>query len=336
VSMRSSRRAPRDGELLEVLRPAFAGRTITALARWPHDHATSYALEELQVSLDDGCAVELMFKDLAWEHLLEVAARTKPHFLYEPRRSVDIHSRVLGPEGIGPRCYAAIADRDRGRYWLVLELVPGSRLSKIADFGAWEAVADWLARFHARFGGRVAELRAANPFLLEYGTDLYLKWYERACYGLSDSDDPRARRLLTLLERYEESAAALDALPSTLIHGDFYAGNVLIDEAANDLRICPVDWEVVGTGPGLLDLAALTAGRWHAMQRARLLAAYRSALLAHGADVPPMTEMLVAFDRCRLHFALQWLGWSPGYEAPPGIKQDWLGEAIDLADRLGL
>jgi aminoglycoside phosphotransferase (APT) family kinase protein len=334
--MPASRRAPDSDELLEVLRPAFVGRRITALARWPHDHATSYALEELQVSLDDGSSVELMFKDLAWDQLLEVAARTKPQFLYEPCRSVEIHSRVLAPEGIGPRCYVATANRDSGRYWLILERVPGSRLSKIAHFGAWEAVADWLARFHARFADRVAELRTANPFLLDYGTDLYLTWCERARDGLRDSDDPRARRLLRLLEGYEESAAALDALPNTLIHGDFYAGNVLIDGAASDLRICPVDWEVAGTGPGLLDLAALTAGRWHAMQRGRLFGAYRAALLGLGADVPPMTEMSMAFDRCRLHFALQWLGWSPGYEAPPGIKQDWLGEAIDLADRLGM
>src|SRR5918996_1414012 len=111
-----------------ALLPAFPGRKISALARRPHEWATSYALEELRVSLDDGSAVDLMFKDLAWERLLEVAAQTKPHFLYEPRRSIEIHRRVLDPAGIGPRCYAAIADPHRGRYWLVLERVPGFRL----------------------------------------------------------------------------------------------------------------------------------------------------------------------------------------------------------------
>jgi hypothetical protein len=334
--MSASRHPPRDEDLLEVLRPAFAAQTITALARRPHELASSYALEELRLSLDDGGTVELIFKDLAWEHLLDVAARTKPRFLYEPRRSVEMHRHVLSREGIGPRCYAAIGDHSRGRYWLILERVPGSKLSKVADFDVWEAVADWLARFHARFADRVAEVRTANPFLLEYGTDLYLTWCERARDSLRESDDPRARRLLGLLEGYEESAAALSALPSTFIHGEFYSGNVLIDWTSGSLRICPIDWEVAGAGPGLLDLAALTGGRWHAMQRGRLLAAYRSALLDVESDVPPMNEMLVAFDRCRLHFALQWIGWSPAYEAPPGRAQDWLGEAIDLADRLGL
>jgi hypothetical protein len=333
--MTTPRQAPRDEELLDVLRPAFAGQTITALTRRPHERASSHALEELRVSLDDGSAVELTFKNLAWEHLLDVAARTKPRFLYEPRRAVETHRRILAPEGIGPRCYAAIADPHRGRYWLLLEKVP-EPMVKVADFTVWEAVARWLARFHTRFAARINEVRAANPFLLEYGTDLYLVWYGRARDNLFESDEPRAKRLLRLLEGYEASAAALDALPNTFIHGDFYPGNVLIDPNGTGLRVCPVDWEVAGTGPGLLDLAAWTDGRWHAMQRGRLLAAYRSGLVDSGADVPPMTEMLVSFDRCRLHFALQWLGWSRGYEAPPGRAQDWLGEAIDLADRLGM
>ena len=336
MSTTTARQSPSDDDLLEALRPAFDGRRITALARRPYVLASSYAIEELRVSLDDGSAVELMFKDLAWEHLLDVAARIKPRFLYEPRRSIEVHRHVLAPKGIGPRCYAAIADPHRDRYWLVLERVRGSRLSKIARFGAWETVADWLARFHARFADRIDEVRSAAPFLLEYGKDLYFTWCERARASLCESEDPRAKRLLSMLERYEESADALDALPRTLIHGEFYSGNVLIDRTASDFRICPVDWEVAGVGPGLLDLAALTGGRWHAMQRGRLLAAYRAALLVLGADVPPVNEMLVALDRCRLHFALQWVGWSPGYEGPPGRHQDWLGEALDLADRLGL
>jgi thiamine kinase-like enzyme len=29
-------------------------------------------------------------------------------------------------------------------------------------------------------------------------------------------------------------------------------------------RVCPVDWEMAAVGPGLIDLAALTAGWWTA------------------------------------------------------------------------
>ena len=32
--------------------------------------------------------------------------------------------------------------------------------------------------------------------------------------------------------------------------------------------------------------------------------------------------------RCRLHLALQWLGWSPDWRPPPEHAHDWLGEAL--------
>jgi hypothetical protein len=45
---------------------------------------------------------------------------------------------------------------------------------------------------------------------------------------------------------------------------------------------------------------------------------------------------LTALDYCRLHLAVQWLGWAPEWSPPPEHTQDWLGEALGLARKLEL
>lgn len=46
--------------------------------------------------------------------------------------------------------------------------------------------------------------------------------------------------------------------PRTLIHGELYPANVLINEEGPVV----IDWECAGVGPGVLDLAMLTQGSW--------------------------------------------------------------------------
>ena len=128
----------------------------------------------------------------------------------------------------------------------------------------------------------------------------------------------------------------LITLPRTLIHGEFYASNILVHKAGDTLRVCPVDWEMAALGPGLIDLAALTAGKWTDPERDALALAYREALQANGSKVSGQDDFLTALDCCRLHLAVRWLGWSREWSPPPEHAQDWLREALCLADKLGL
>jgi thiamine kinase-like enzyme len=119
-------------------------------------------------------------------------------------------------------------------------------------------------------------------------------------------------------------------LPSTIIHGELYASNVVIQQAGGGVRVRPVDWEMAGTGPGVLDLAALTAGSWTDDERARIEEAYCEALpveLRPGAD---------DLEYARLLLAAQWLGWSDGWLPPQEHRQDWAAVAVSLIERLGL
>ena len=92
---------------------------------------------------------------------------------------------------------------------------------------------------------------------------------------------------------------------------------------------------MAGLGPGLLDVAALCSG-WDPDTRHALAMAYRDALAPRSGWPPGEQEFLDLLDCCSLCVAVQWLGWSPGWSAPPEHAQDWLGEAVMLVERLAL
>lgn len=124
----------------------------------------------------------------------------------------------------------------------------------------------------------------------------------------------------------------LAKLPRTVIHGEFYPSNVLIADSG---RVCPVDWETAALGPGLIDVAALATG-WGDGDRETLTSCYREELLLAGDDAPPLAEMLVQLDWCRLHLARRWLAALNHWQPPPHQTFDWRGEAERIAATLGI
>jgi aminoglycoside phosphotransferase len=272
---------------------------LARIERRAHAYATSFPLEELSVELADGRTLDLLLKDLRRERLAESAGRAKPAFLHDPRREIDTYRRILAPAGLGtPALYAADGT------WLVLERVDGVALWQVGGIDRWCAVARALAVLHRR----LAE-RASEPHLLRYDASWYRLWLERA---RASTDG-----LELVAAAYERAVERLLELPSTVIHGELYASNVLV---AGD-RICIVDWETAACGPGLVDLAALTTG-WSNGERAAITAAY--------GVVDP-----AALDAARLHLAVRWLGWTRGWQPPPEQRRDWLAEAVQAAERLG-
>lgn len=327
--------APSDRELLDALREQGGGDEFVALSRRPYRYATSAALEELRVRTADGGERTLILKDLSRRRMLDDARATKPDFLHEPLRELEAYRRILGPAGIGARCFAAAAEPDPPRHWLVLEKVPGVELWQIGEHEVWEAVAAWLGGFHARFAGREDELRAADPHLLAHSAAWFRSWRDRARAALADGSDPRGTNLVPALDRYDAVVEPLTALPATLVHGELYPSNVLVVPEQEPVRVCPVDWEMAAIGPGLLDLAALVGGFGKA-ERARLVEAYLVGLAGAGATVPPPDGLAVDLLRCRLQLALQWLGWARDWNPPKEHAHDWLGEALALAEELEL
>jgi Ser/Thr protein kinase RdoA (MazF antagonist) len=325
--------APKSDELLAALRDA--GVPAVDLTRRPYRYATSAPLEELRVRTDDGDELPLIFKDLSRERLIGQALHSKPPFLWEPRRELECYRRILTPAGLGPRCFAVVADQGIPRHWLFIERVRGVELWQIGEFPVWEEVGRWLGRLHASFAARVNELRDSNPYLVEHSDSWFRGWHERALSALSRSEDERAGALRRALGTYDEVIETLTDLPRTFLHGEFYPSNVLVVAESPPVQVYPVDWEMAAVGPGIIDLAALVGG-WEQDERRRLVAAYEEAYAAGGEGGITSGEPAVDLSRCRLHLALQWLGWSPEWRPPPEHAHDWVGEALALTEELGL
>jgi hypothetical protein len=298
------------------------GQEIGHLERRQYDYQTSFALEELDVSLDGGHPLRLIFKDVGPRALARGAGSVKPRFLYEPLREIETYQAILAPLDLGTaRCYGAVTDARRGRFWLFLEKVAGIELWQ-CELEIWQQVAGWLAGLHET----CRDARADH--LLRYDRDAYLIWLRRAQEFVGGSELDRIEA------GYGPVVDRLLALSTGFIHGEFTASNVLVQERTDGLRVCPVDWEMAAVGPALLDLAALTVGSWNDKERDAIISAYYEALPAIARL--PRLEFAYALDCARLFIALRWLGWAPIWSPPPEHAHDWLAEAVASAERLGV
>ena len=294
-------------------------RGIESIALRPHAYRTSHRLAELDVAYADGSSESLVLKDLGPRSLDYAARRVKPAFAHHPVREIDVYRTILAGAGLGTATFrGAVVDPSRRRYWLVVEKVEATELWKLESLDSWCRVAEWLAEMHR-------QLRDAASEHLVHWTAAYIEtWLSRASRFSTDL------AVRTVARRSTELTERLLALPTGFVHGELYASNVLVDERSG--RVCPVDWELAGIGPLLLDLAALTAGAWTVEERTAIAAAY----WRRSGSETSLEELLAGLDLCRLYVALQWLGWSPRWTPPPEHAHDWLTDVRVLAEEVGL
>lgn len=301
-----------DAELAVALEETL-GRRPLELARRPHAYRTSFATEELEVRLDNGePPLRLLLKDVSASGLSD-PARIKPPFLHDPLREIEVYAGPLAEEDGPPRYYGSVVDPERDRYALLLELVDGRELFQVGEVELWQDAARWLAHFHSRHPDPAASR------LIRWDDERMRLWLDRA------QSFTGAPELAPIADGYERVLDRLAALPLVLAHGEFYASNVLIRNGSD--AVCPVDWEMASLAPGLVDLAALTTG-WREPGRTAIETAYREAADSEAAGFD------AALACCHLVLALQWLGWSEGWQAPADRKHDWLAEALEAWERI--
>ncbi len=325
--------------LEQVLSEHFGRRVrIADVARRPSEYRSSFAIEELDARLDDGQQLQLVWKDVSRQGLSFQAIDAKPEFLHDPLREIEVYRLVLNGCGFGtPKYFGSVVDRQADRYWLFIERVPGFELSQVGEFSIWQEVARWLARLHNHFASKQLESPELDHLSVVDRRSLKV-WIGRACeYVRNRQPLPSSGeldRIDCLAANYNRVVDRLVQLPTSLIHGDFFASNVLIDSSSSSLRICPVDWEMSAIGPRWLDLAALVAGNWTDDQRHSLAMTYFAESAPENRSSDDEEAFWTGLQYCRLHLAVTMLGWSATWRAGPSHAYDWLKDAIHLSASL--
>jgi hypothetical protein len=313
----------------EFVRQCVAGAS--EVTRRRSEFSTSHLVENVYVRSDDGTEVALVLKRLGRDDLLPEAVGTRPPFMTDPSREAFVFRAILQWEDFGtPALYGYRDDPETGQ-WLLLERVDGIELYQVGEWEIWTEVARRLARLHLALARYKTE--DASRRLVRHDAAFYSRWPDRAIEFQAGRPPDERRALADIARRWDDVVERLVALPTTVIHGELYASNVLVAPGTSPLRVCPVDWEMAGVGPGLVDLAALTSG-WDGPHRRELASHYHEELSRNIGAVMPFDELAHGLDCCRLYLSVQWLGWAPGWEPPPDHDRDWLGDAVSLSQAM--
>jgi hypothetical protein len=285
--------APR--EVLEQGLSAHFGRPVRIARLQRRPLATSsHAIERLRVTLASGERLRVIFKRLS-----------PGEKLYGNEREVLIYRRLLDGARFGaPALYASVHDEGGRRYWLFLEDLGSSTLDE-GDVEEWFAAVRWLARMHGTYHGREDDLRAL-ACLMEHGPAYYHMVAQTARRNLELAGAGEAiGRFDALMGGYDSLVGCLADQPRTLVHGDIFAQNLIIQPGA---RIRAIDWESAAIGLGAWDLARLLDG-WGSM-KAALLSAYLAEFESHVAGPLDKEGFQRLFGHCEILNALWHLRWS--------------------------
>jgi aminoglycoside/choline kinase family phosphotransferase len=281
--------------VLEQGLSAYFGRPVRIIRLQRRPLATSsHAMERLRVMLASGERLRVVFK------------RLQPgEKLYGNEREVLIYRRLLDGERFGaPALYASAHDEAEEHYWLFLEDVGSSTLDE-GDVEDWFAAVRWLAGTHGTYHGREDDLRALGC-LMEHGPAYYHMVGQTARRNLELAGATEAFvRLDALMGRYDSLVNYLAGEPRTLVHGDVFAENLIIQPGG---RIRAIDWESAAVGLGAWDLAKLLDG-WGSM-KATFLTAYLAEFERHVGAPLDRESFQRLFEHCEILNALWHLRWS--------------------------
>jgi len=260
------------------------------------DTFSTHPIYRLHLTLDSGERLAVIFKLL------------QPQQDEDARREVLIYRRLLeGGRFDAPTVYASLCDEARGRYWLFLEDVGELRL-EWCDSDDWPTAFRWMARMHAENYGREGELRALGclgkhspPFyrFLARGAREMLQWL---------GAQRRLARFERLMARwFDLSVEHLARQPLTLLHGDLYCHNLMVQPGP---KIRPIDWGYAAIGVAGWDVAKLIAG-W-GPEKPRFIGIYLDEFALHAPVLIDWRSFERTLAHCQIMRTLQILYWWEG------------------------
>jgi hypothetical protein len=206
--------------------------------------------------------------------------------------------------------------------WLFLDYLDDSaRLDDTGGAAAFALAAAWIGRLHAsaRRGLSTRDLKT----LQIYDDAYYAGWITRTAL-FAEPLKARFPWLELLCQRRERVVAPLLEASATVIHGEYYPKNILVQQT----QVHPIDWESAAIGPGEIDLASLTE-RWPTDIVQQCEREYQ--LVRWPEGTPAKFERTLAAARLYLQF--RWLGDRVKWTSRP--KNHWrFDEMRRLAEQL--
>lgn len=145
--------------------------------------------------------------------------------------------------------------------WLIMEVIPTGTDPENWSRKHYLRAIEGLVNLHDRFWDLGDDLAAfawlSRPQDIDF--EVHLTAAAQAMERLVSAGSPaaltgdstRMKLLETLIERADRIAAPLREEPATLLHGDYWPGNIAV---AQDGTQVVYDWQLAAVGPGILDL----------------------------------------------------------------------------------
>ena len=298
---------------------------IVAMTRAPIPVPSVFPAEVLTLALADGGELRLFVKHLGPEQADHPDKQRRD-------REVRIYEELLGDRSLPVPCYyGSFCNESTHRREVYLEYVPDWSL-KYTDLEHWFTAARRLAQLHAHFAAQVDGL-LARDFLLRLDGPYFRAWADRALSTVRRYCPHLVADLAEVVAAYDDVASLLERQPITLVHNDLAPKNVVADRSITPARICVVDWEMAGTGCGLLDLVHLKYGLGPADDE-RMRAAYCDALVGTGLLPTNGADLERLFAACELHQTIARLAYFPTWGVPAERVEQWVHEAQQLVRRI--
>lgn len=261
--------------------------------REPNARKTTFPGEFVRCTLPDGRRLELFIK--YGDDVIDTCYGHRGNVAYEA--AIYRRLRRAAVPGV-PEFHGAYAEPGAGRTWLVIERVwDDGRINEHLDTArAMREAARWLGRFHAMDPEHWRD--TAKPRVRRHGPRYFTGWIHRTV-RLAAPLHATHPWLAGLGRCARELVAPLLDAPVSLIHGEFYPHNVLVDGAV----VHAIDWQSAAIAAGELDLAALI-DRWPDPIAADCEREYREARWPDGAP----DTFAPALHAARIHWQCRWLG----------------------------
>ncbi len=276
------------------------------LSRKVSIHSSTFPAEIIECRIPSGACVKLLCKYLS----------DCEHNCFGHRGGIEYEGRVYDevlrniPLSTA-KYYGSCKDTENNEVWLVIEYLEGcisikdsKELDPAAKLDLFAKAATWIGNLH-----RLQESNAPS-FIKKYNASYYNLWVEAI-----HSDGQRLKKhflwLQNVCDYFQKNLYLLTDSTQTLIHGEFYPGNVLFK---NNL-IYPIDWESAAYGPGEIDLATLI----HGWDETRMKIAIENYCSSRWLDANfSKKEFEQRLLHARIYSYLRWIGEWPSY------LEEWL------------